>query len=687
VTAPILAHSSEFDAFGGSTISGKQNETFGKTSLDKSVDLAPGVISSNMGNQRNEQNIYIHGFDRWQAPLSIDGIRVYLPADNRLDFARFLTPDVSEVQIAKGYVSVLDGPGGMGGAINLVSRKPTKPIEAEVRTSFEFGRDGAYEGPLTYGLIGTKQDQYYLQASGTWRYLRGWELPGSYTSTVNENGGLRDHSSTRDWNINLKAGWTPNASDEYSLNFNKQEGSKGAPYNVDPNATNRYWTWPTWNVQTLSAATKTAIGNESYVATKLYWEKFDNSINMYDDAAQTQMYSTSAEYSYYADWAAGGSIEAGHDFGKSDTLKGAFFYRRDNHSEWNQYFVDQYGLNGATTLTSSTCPTTKTTNVPCFFEPKQHDVEDTYSAALENTYHVTKQIDLVQGISYDWRHLLEANDYSLGSYTNKTYYPSSWVYYPLADSHAVNWQGAAIWRYSDTAKLYANISDRTRFPTIFERFSSRFGSAASNPSLNPERAVNYQIGWTNAFAEKSQVSVDVYYATVKDLIQSVTTSATYTDPITKKVSNISQSQNVGDGYRYGIDIAADYALLDNLTIGGNFSYIHNVITNPSDANYKQSGIPELKSLLYASWKPISTVTLTPSFEVASQRWTSSTINGATTYFETGAYALVNLSAEWRVQQNVTLNAGVRNIFDRAYTPAWGYPDPGRSFFAGLKATF
>jgi len=48
----------------------------------------------------------------------VDGGRIYLPADNRLDFARFLTADISEVQTQKGYASVLDGPGAMGGAIN-----------------------------------------------------------------------------------------------------------------------------------------------------------------------------------------------------------------------------------------------------------------------------------------------------------------------------------------------------------------------------------------------------------------------------------------------------------------------------------------------------------------------------------------------------------------------------------------
>jgi len=85
----------------------------------------PGVAASNSGGTRNERLIFVRGFDRFQVPLSIDGIRVYLPADNRIDFNRFLTPDLGEVQIRKAFVSVLDGPGAMGGAINLVTSKPT----------------------------------------------------------------------------------------------------------------------------------------------------------------------------------------------------------------------------------------------------------------------------------------------------------------------------------------------------------------------------------------------------------------------------------------------------------------------------------------------------------------------------------------------------------------------------------
>jgi len=118
---------------GGSTITREQTWTFEKKTLDEAVNLVPGVSSTLDSNgRRNESDIFVRGFGRWQVPLMIDGVRVYLPADNRLDFGRFLTNDIAEIQIQKGYVSVLDGPGGMGGAINLVTRKPVKPFEAEL---------------------------------------------------------------------------------------------------------------------------------------------------------------------------------------------------------------------------------------------------------------------------------------------------------------------------------------------------------------------------------------------------------------------------------------------------------------------------------------------------------------------------------------------------------------------------
>ena len=108
---------------GGSEITREHLQMFERTTLDQAINLVPGVNSNQDSNgRRNEADIFVRGFGRQQVPLLVDGVRIYLPADNRLDFGRFLTADVAAIQIQKGYASVLDGPGGMGGTINLVSK-------------------------------------------------------------------------------------------------------------------------------------------------------------------------------------------------------------------------------------------------------------------------------------------------------------------------------------------------------------------------------------------------------------------------------------------------------------------------------------------------------------------------------------------------------------------------------------
>lgn len=202
VTAP---HSEDI-TIGTETLSSEAIYTFNRDTLDEAVNLMPGVTSANSGGSRNERLIFVRGFDRFQVPVSLDGIRVYLSADNRLDYGRFLTPDIAEIQVAKGYASVLDGPGAMGGAINLVTRKPTKALEAEARATIDLDRDVDYAGYNVFALLGTRQEKFYAQASYTRNFWDHWDLAGGYDPALGsaEDGGARDFSWTRDRGVNGK---------------------------------------------------------------------------------------------------------------------------------------------------------------------------------------------------------------------------------------------------------------------------------------------------------------------------------------------------------------------------------------------------------------------------------------------------------------------------------------------------
>lgn len=81
---------------------------------------------------RNETGVFVRGFDLRQVPLFVDGIPVYVPYDGYADLRRFTTFDVSEIDVAKGFSSALYGPNTLGGAINVVSRRPERSFEGDV---------------------------------------------------------------------------------------------------------------------------------------------------------------------------------------------------------------------------------------------------------------------------------------------------------------------------------------------------------------------------------------------------------------------------------------------------------------------------------------------------------------------------------------------------------------------------
>ncbi len=662
----------QLDLIGGSTITNEAMWSFNKQSLDQAVEMAPGVVAHTAGGRRNERDIYVRGFDRYRVPLSIDGVRIYLPADNRLDMARFLTPDLSEIQIQKGYVSVLNGPGGMGGAINLVSRKPTKELEVEARSGLVMNGDVSDMNQWSsYAYAGTRQKGYYAQISGTIVDQDSFNLSDDFRPTQPgspgydplfpyEDGGARDGSDFRDWKINAKAGITPNATDEYSVNYTTQSGEKNAPLHVakEKLQTQRYWTWPYWDITSLSWLSKTQIGESSYFKSNAYYNTFENRLSSFNaPTAVIPPYSTQlANYTFnsdYEDYAYGGFLEFGTELIPYNTTKAAIHYRRDNHSERNFARPD---------------------SATAYVEPWQHNVEDTWSFALENTLHASKRLDIIAGISYDYQDVKEAEDYVAGANPPLT---GTIRQNDVTTADAWNWQGGAIYSYSEDGKVHATVSSRTRFATVFERYSTRFGYATPNPDLAPERSTNYELGVSDTLFNQARVSAAIFYSDLKDAIQSAY--------IINGGNVTSQNQNV-DGTHYGAEISVDWDLAPGLRVGGNYAYLerdYDYITPGT----KPEGTPRHEGFLYLAWTALPNLTITPSLALASDRNSIVTSGTTRTYIDTGAYALLNVQAEYKFSENFSAAIGGTNLTDENYELVEGFPEAGRQFFANARVKF
>ena len=276
--------------------------------------------------------------------------------------------------------------------------------------------------------------------------------------------------------------------------------------------------------------------------------------------------------------------------------------------------------------------------------------------------HASASVDVVGGISYDRYEVTRAEDFTAARGVFE---------YPKGGSDAFNWQGAVIWRYSPSAQIHAGVSDRARFPILFELYSTRFGTATPNPDLGPERATNLEVGWKGRSTDGLRLETTVFYMDIRDLIQTVVLPEATT-----------QTQNVGDGRFYGAEVAVDASLTSALTIGGNYTAISRTIRDALQPSLRPTGVPTHKAFLYAAWRPVEKLTVTPSVDVAGDRWSDVNTNPvpAFPYLRTGSYTLLDLSIQYSAQRNFDVVLGLKNLTDRNYELSWGFPEPGRSFY-------
>ena len=142
----------------------------------KALDYLPGVSIQHLSANRNEAGIMVRGFStRGQVPLYIDGIPISVPYDGYVDFNRFLTSDIGEIQVARGYSSPLLGPNALGGSINMVTEEPVKKFDADALIG-----TGSGDTLLSSLRLGSRWEHFFFQGSIDWQQLIYIPLSGNF---------------------------------------------------------------------------------------------------------------------------------------------------------------------------------------------------------------------------------------------------------------------------------------------------------------------------------------------------------------------------------------------------------------------------------------------------------------------------------------------------------------------------
>ncbi|MFB9078666.1 TonB-dependent receptor plug domain-containing protein [Flavobacterium procerum] len=492
--------------------------------------------------------------------------------------------------------------------------------------------ENGYRGNVN---IGSNLGKFYFQGGFSYLDRNSTRMSSNFVPTVNENGGQRDNSYRNRSKNKFQIGWTPNEKSEYAIGYINQQGEKGNPVYAGYDTQNslllrpRFWQWPNWDKESFYFISNSAFDDKNSFKTRLYFDRFKNTLESYDDASYSAQTKAYAFESIYNDYTFGGNLEYNTKIIPKNDLKIAFHFKEDVHRENN------------------------------LGEPVRHFTDNTVLIGIEDVYKVNSKFTIIPGISYNIRKNNEAEDYNS---TTK-------VISDFADagaSDAFNAQVGLFYQLNEEQKLGATVSQKTRFATIKDRYSYRMGTAIPNPDLKPEKATNYELNYTANLFNKITFQTALFYSELSDAILSV--------------SNIepgkSQMQNFGKAEYKGIEAQLNYALLENLSLNLNYTYIERKnITNPT---IHFTDVPNTKVMGTLEYSPIKILRLIANSEFNSPRF--STSYGA----RVPDYTLLNFYGSGKITKNFSLDAGINNIFDRNYRLVEGYPEEGRNFFVTLR---
>jgi iron complex outermembrane recepter protein len=650
------------------------------------IDYLPGVSMDRSGS-RNEAGLRLRGFgNKGQVPLYLDGIPIYVPYDGGIDLTRFLTSDIAEIQVAKGYSSPLLGPNNLGGSVNLVTRQPVKKFEADALIG-----TGSGDQLLSSLNLGTKWQKFYFQGAVDWWQRDSFPLSGNFPVEWNryQTTYKRNQSNARDEKYSGRVAWTPRSQDQYVFSYINQKGEKGnPPYGgLGLDARPRYWRWPLWNKNSYYFISNTGFGESSSIKFRAYYDQYRNGLDTYAN----NTYSTLSNRSNYNEQTAGSSTEFTTRIIPRNTISASFFLKDDIHKEITEYL-------GNSPYTTAIL----------------HDRSQQISIGLQDVITISSRLRATFGFSADHLNGREAQIYANKAQT--AVQAIQCLNNP--DNTDVSKCTAHMWTYNPQASvsytlpnsdtIFFTFADRSRFPMLKETYSYGLGSAIPNPELKPEHSRNWTAGYSHTFGAKTVAQIEFFRSDLRDAIQKVYVP----DPTPSNIpgertcySNrgalanyCSQNYNIAQEDHEGMEINIRSTPFSRLTMEISYSYLNRRLDYGFDENPNVDKVNT--SILTLSSVPKNKVIANATVHLPRQ-----IIGMATFKYEGGltlqdndafgnylpshstSFGTVDLGTVVPVYKGISLQAGLKNLFDRDYYYNAGYPEAGRTWYFNGRYRF
>ncbi|UCB57242.1 MAG: TonB-dependent receptor [Candidatus Omnitrophota bacterium] len=211
-------------------------------------------------------------------------------------------------------------------------------------------------------------------------------------------------------------------------------------------------------------------------------------------------------------------------------------------------------------------------------------------------------------------------------------------------------------------RLKGNWATGFKAPSLYQLFHPRYG----NEALRPDESRSYDFGFEQGLLDdKLTFGLTYFHNDFKNMVEWDTNALIY--------------NNIDNAQTKGFELEGSFRPIEDLTLGANYTYTK---TKDKDTGRKLTERPENQVGLDLNWAFLEKGNVNLMAAYVGHRWD----NSANTR-KVKPYTKVDLSASYDLTETFQIFGRIDNLFDRNYQQIRGYATPGRSFYAGSKASF
>lgn len=615
-----------------------------KTQLDAALNRTPGVYANNGSNFAQNLRVSMRGFGARSA-FGVRGVRILVDGipetlvDGQAQTDSIDLGAIERVEVLRGPFSALYG-NATGGVIDITTIAPD-------------------DGPFDRGEFAAGAHGYRRESVSSARRFE----DGGYAFTASQLrlDGYREHSEVEKRQFTGKFEHDIGATGTLRLTTRLLD----APDTLDPGGV----------TSAAARADRTAAypGNIAFDARQSASQQTVGA-RYHDQISENQAYQASLFYTHrdfiqYLPFEDGGVVTYNRDFfgGGLQTTRYDTFFGHENQlvagletrvqQDDRQRYNNLGGDKGALGL----------------------DEDQTASSVgvfAQNVFSLTRDMDLTTGLRYDWLdfdiddHFIHADDPDdSGSRSYKRLSVNAGLSYAWAERQ----------------RVYANIANAFESPT-FTEFANPAGAGGFNPSLQPQKAVQYEIGAKGEIGGRARYQLSAFWIDVRDEL------VVFNDDGRRDFY-----ENSGASRRKGLEAKIAYDLTDDLSATAaytlaDYEYRQFVDKNGNDyAGNTLPGLPEQTLFGELAWRRANF-----GYAVLDLQYAGSIYADNANDDRVDSRLVFNGRIGKDIpagKDRLTVYLGIDNLFDEKYFDnirinAFGgryfEPAPDRTIYAGLK---